>query len=396
MDAMQFNADSDNTTIVHGLLILKQEMSLKRLQELIMNSLCLHKRFRSKIVRTKWSWPYFEEVMFSIEEHVFSGERIKNHQEFEDKISEFLSIPLCADKPLWEMHLVPYKNGCGIIYRFHHCVADGVAMLRIILSALDRIPVNKVSTEIEGSKSVNNRKRKNNPGLWMMFLTGFYAFKKLLLQPTDPISILRPKLPIELETKRSVRWLEHPIELARVKAIAHETSTTVNDVLLSCLSGALRAWVMENASPEEPLLRSPPQSVIWVSRRPLDLDIKKIEWGNDLGAFYFTLPTNESDRLSRLSMINKQSTELKNSPEPIFANLLIRLFGLLPPVVGRFLWYLLAFKVTLSISNVPGPTCPLAFDGCEIEQFQFFVGPQRTIGSFVCIMRCVYFRSSFL
>lgn len=34
-----------------------------------------------------------------------------------------------------------YRGGSVIIYRFHHCMADGIAMLRIILAALDPLPV---------------------------------------------------------------------------------------------------------------------------------------------------------------------------------------------------------------------------------------------------------------
>jgi hypothetical protein len=47
------------TTIVHGILVLTKPLSVEKLKALIFASLCQHDRFRSKIVRSEWMWPYY-------------------------------------------------------------------------------------------------------------------------------------------------------------------------------------------------------------------------------------------------------------------------------------------------------------------------------------------------
>ena len=65
----------------------------------------------------------------------------------------------------------------------------------------------------------------------------------------------------------------------------------------------------------------------------------------------------------------------RRSPEPYIGNALIALFGSLPRFLTRPIWKALAFKTTLSMSNMPGPQFPLAFLGSPIDQIFFFVAP---------------------
>ncbi len=93
------------------------------------------------------------------------------------------------------------------------------------------------------------------------------------------------------------------------------------------------------------------QAVVWVSLRPMDLSVKTIEWGCNLGVVYVTLPLNLEDPLARLQNINQQIERLKTSPEPLVSNWLMSLFGFLPPCIGRPLWNEAAYKVTVSGMN---------------------------------------------
>jgi hypothetical protein len=63
-----------------------------------------------------------------------------------------------------------------------------------------------------------------------------------------------------------------------------------------------------------------------------------------------------NERAVRLYTINERAGALKGSPEPLLATGLIRALGLwlIPPVLTRFLWPLVAFKTSLSFSNLPG------------------------------------------
>ena len=43
--------------------------------------------------------------------------------------------------PLWQFHLVDnYAGGSALIARIHHCYADGIALVRVLLSMTDAGP----------------------------------------------------------------------------------------------------------------------------------------------------------------------------------------------------------------------------------------------------------------
>jgi hypothetical protein len=45
---------------------------------------------------------------------------------------------LSTQRPLWSFHLVEnYQGGSAIIVRIHHCYADGIALIRVLLSLAD-------------------------------------------------------------------------------------------------------------------------------------------------------------------------------------------------------------------------------------------------------------------
>lgn len=49
--------------------------------------------------------------------------------------SSLISVPLPHDRPLWDLYLVdPYGDGCALVFRMHHAIADGVALARLLLS----------------------------------------------------------------------------------------------------------------------------------------------------------------------------------------------------------------------------------------------------------------------
>ena len=48
------------------------------------------------------------------------------------------STPLDKTKPLWQFHLVEnYDGGSALIIRIHHCYADGMALVQVMLSLTD-------------------------------------------------------------------------------------------------------------------------------------------------------------------------------------------------------------------------------------------------------------------
>src|SRR5690606_964014 len=48
-------------------------------------------------------------------------------------------------RPLWQIHYIDnYENGCALLIRIHHCIADGISLVRVLLSLTDRTPAPKL------------------------------------------------------------------------------------------------------------------------------------------------------------------------------------------------------------------------------------------------------------
>jgi hypothetical protein len=70
----------------------------------------------------------------------------------------------------------------------------------------------------------------------------------------------------------------------------------------------------------------------------------------------------------------------KASAEALVSHFLFKLFGLLPAAIILPIWRPMAYKASLSFSNVKGPTEPLEFAGCPIARVSFVSLAHHTIG----------------
>jgi len=154
----------------------------------------------------------------------------------------------------------------------------------------------------------------------------------------------------------------------------------VNDILLSCASTALFNYAKNKLGNESRKLKDF-QVVLWVSLRGLNVDIRKIEFGNSLGVVYLRLPNQsnnnsnsneESQALLRLQQIKEITNTAYSSPMPYVAAGIMHVVGILPPFISNIIWSASAYKVTLSMSNLPGPQYALKFAGGDVGKFVFF------------------------
>ena len=56
-------------------------------------------------------------------------------------------MPLDRSRPLWEVYLIDgYGDGAAVLMRMHHCIADGIALARVMLDADRRRPGRRTPT----------------------------------------------------------------------------------------------------------------------------------------------------------------------------------------------------------------------------------------------------------
>ncbi|MEV5889182.1 WS/DGAT/MGAT family O-acyltransferase [Nonomuraea fuscirosea] len=159
------------------------------------------------------------------------------------------------------------------------------------------------------------------------------------------------------------------LSLKDVKNVAKANGISVNDVVMTLCTSALRSWLRErNALPEAPLIVAVPVAV----RRAEAKDLV----GNQLSAMVAPLPTNVADAKERLQAVGNAMSQAKRRFAQAPATWLSELCSILPapvtslatPAIFRLAG--MAFPpINLIISNVPGPQFPLYLCGGRVLSY---------------------------
>ncbi|KAF4715728.1 hypothetical protein FOZ63_001783, partial [Perkinsus olseni] len=211
----------------------------------------------------------------------------------------------------------------------------------------------------------------------------------------------------------SFTYLGEEFSVAKIKEIAHSATTTdhkksvndvVREVLLAAISRALGMYCEEKKDKMEKVkIPENFQSAMWVSldrASPFKFEKGERRWGNEgLGVCYLSLPIGVKSAVDQLNIVYHRIRDLIGSPEPLLANKLQALIALLPYPIAHFLWPRVTDKVTLSISNVPGPQAQLRWPVNRDEDLKeqiprsgiirdmlFFVPPVYDIGIMASII----------
>jgi diacylglycerol O-acyltransferase len=147
-DAAWLHMDSPtNLMVVNAVLWFDERLDWQRVKEQISRRLVAEfPRFRQRVVE---SWlplagPWWEdEPEFDLGSHV--NHRVlpapADQRTLQEFVAERMAIPLDRSRPLWQLHLVDgYGPGCALLFRVHHCIGDGIALARVMLSLTDGDP----------------------------------------------------------------------------------------------------------------------------------------------------------------------------------------------------------------------------------------------------------------
>lgn len=159
------------------------------------------------------------------------------------------------------------------------------------------------------------------------------------------------------------------LSLKDVKNVAKANGVSVNDVVMTLCTSALRSWLRErDALPETPLIVAVPVAV----RRAEAKDLV----GNQISTMVTPLPTNVADAKERLQAVGNTMGQAKQRFARAPATWLSELCSVLPapvtslatPAIFRLAG--MAFPpINLIISNVPGPQFPLYLCGGRVLSY---------------------------
>ena len=404
----------NNLMMISGVFVFDRMLAFDRVRATLEERMLIFDRFRQRVAGPRFGigsprWEF--DPQFDIANHVHRialpapGDQIA----LQDLVSDMMATPLDFSKPLWQFHLVEgYGEGCALVCRLHHCIADGIALMRVLLSLTDDTPDAQWSPPEEDEEE---RQRSRNPfrlvtrpasaafGATRRFTGSVWgegkelvtnpsyaldlarqgadttmALGRLLLMPPDRKTILKGPLGVP---KRAA-W-STPIPLPTVKAIGRATGATVNDVLLACVAGALRSYLLEREQSVEDLNV---RAVIPVNLRPPDA---VIELGNRFGLIFLALPVGVEDPFNRLMELKRRMDELKNTPEAVVVFGILNAIGMAPTDVESLIVDIFGSKATAVMTNVPGPRHQVYFAGAPLTQLMFWVPQSGRLGIGVSI-----------
>lgn len=395
-----------NLMMITGVMMFETPLDIRRLRQVIEEKFLAYPRFRQKAVDTPTGAYWQDDEHFDLDWHIHltalpgrGGKR-----ELERLVSRLASTPLDPSKPLWRFHLVErYDGGSALIARIHHCYADGIALVQVLLSLTEveekgrraglarrwlkkeHAPVARRVGLIGRYMALGNRmlakgmEMYQDPSLAAVLAReGADIAREIgvaLALPDDPETVLKGRLGVS----KRVAWAE-PLDLSEVKAVAKALHCTVNDVLLASASGALRSYMLERG---ECLDGITVRATVPVNLRPLE---HARQLGNHFGLVFLDLPVGEGNPVARLERVAASMRVLRKSRQAVATFGALAAVGMAPPALQAFALEMFSRKASAVATNVPGPQMPLYLGGARISDLMFWVPQTGSIGLGISIL----------
>jgi WS/DGAT/MGAT family acyltransferase len=403
-----------NTMMIVGVSASATPIRRSDFKRMLQQRFLCFARFRQRPVPDALGASWVEDADFDIDAHLKYATLPKpgGRAELQTLGAELASTPLDPSRPMWQVHFVDrYLGGSAWITRVHHCYADGIAMIRVLLSMTEQDPAPAMGAQPPSGKG---KSRGATPdvlpvlswigrfaqpggdilehvlaegvkllegGIHRAFhpenVTALAAqtggmigeFAKVLVWPDDPHTPLRGKF----SGRKEVAWTD-PISLKDVKAVGRALGCTINDVLMSTLAGALGAYLRDEGFDTDGLVL---RASVPVNLRAAD---EPITLGNKFGLVFVDMAVGLRNPLQRLYAMHDTMAALKGSLQPPMTLMVLGLMGLLPGVLQAPAVEIFSRKGSAVVSNVPGPQAPLYICGQRISEMYFWVPQSGTIG----------------
>jgi WS/DGAT/MGAT family acyltransferase len=306
-----------------------------------------------------------------------------SEEQLRNLAARIFSQQLDRSKPLWELWLVEGLTGdrFAIVGKSHHALVDGISGVDIttVLFDTEREPENPPARpprwaprpEPTDLKLLGDalRERATSPREIVrgvraalrgprQVLTGIAHTGKIvgagMSAPSSPFNV-------EIGPHRRLAFVR--TDLATLKQVKDEHGGTVNDVILSVVTGALGNYLRARGHDTEGLeLRA----MVPVSVRAEE---ERGALGNRISAMMAPLPVWCQDPIRRLHLVTEIMGDLKGSGQAVGAEILTRLVDFAPTTIASQAARLQPAQrfFNLVVTNVPGPQFPLYVLGREME-----------------------------
>jgi WS/DGAT/MGAT family acyltransferase len=301
--------------------------------------------------------------------------------------ARIVSQQLDRSKPLWESWLVEglEDDRFALIFKAHHSLVDGVSGVDLATVLFDLAP-----TPAPAPTDLEPWTPKPQPSPAELLVAGVRGAVDATAQivaralgaashPESSLRILKdaveglgeivwaglnpaPTTPLNVEIGPHRRFTVVRQQLEDYKEVKNALGGTVNDVVLTVVSGALARWLRSRGVRTEGLEM---RALVPVSVRGQD---DRGTLGNRLTVMRGPLPVYIRDPVARLRFVRHAMDGLKESKQAVGAATLAAVNNLAPPTIlaqaSRLNFSTRLFN--LIVTNIPGPQLPLYVLGRQL------------------------------
>jgi WS/DGAT/MGAT family acyltransferase len=307
---------------------------------------------------------WIDEPRFDIGDHVRSMECAApgDEQALLAAVVETVTTPLPRERPLWSATLVTGLAGgrSGLVVVFHHVLTDGIGGLAVLARLVDGLP----AVPDRGFPVAPPRRQDLFLDAWRSRVRALGRLPAGVRRLRAAVVELRaggagrpPRCSLNRPTGRRRALAVARVDLAAVVAAAHAQGGTVNDVVLTAVTGALRTLLAARGEDIDRLVVSVPVS----ARRHADAT----ELGNQVGVVPVMVPTT-GEPTGRLASVVRSTRGRRTSAPGASASLIGPVFRLLAKA-GVYGWIVDRQRlVNTFVSNLHGPELRLSFLGAPV------------------------------
>ncbi|NYJ04584.1 WS/DGAT/MGAT family O-acyltransferase [Petropleomorpha daqingensis] len=381
--------ERDTPMHVGGVLLLEAPREgVSAIESLVTARLALVPRYRQRVLEVPGHLAnpvWADDPDFDVDYHVRRSAlpRPGTEAQLLELVSRLMSRPLDRGRPLWELYLVEGLSGdrVAVITKTHPALVDGLSAIDIGQVLLDVAP----DAPPPAAEPWTPQRPPGTPELVAQ------ALEEYLRRPSAVIDTVRsavtdvranaarlagvgrellrsavfpaPHTPLNATTGRQRRVAVARADLDEVKKIRTVHGGTVNDVLLTVVTGALREWLLSRG---EPVVGSTSVRALV----PVALQDADASPGGRVASFLVDLPVGEANPGVRLARLGYAMRGVAQEGRSVGADRLIALTGFAPSTMHalgvRAARGLSRRLFNLVITNVPGPQVPLYAAGARM------------------------------
>jgi WS/DGAT/MGAT family acyltransferase len=303
------------------------------------------------------------------------------------------------DRPLWEFYLIDGLEGgrAAAIMKLHHAISDGVGLVRMTESMVDRSPEPRQKREAlpplpKGTErsgrdrlvdALGHEWRRGQSERIALARAAARGLGRFVRDPQGTVQGAREMLgslqrllgPVNeqmspLMDGRSIGVQFHGfvVPLEQLKRAGKAAGGSINDAFVAAVGGGMRLYHEHHGAPVEELRMAMP-----INLRDGE---KSQKAGNQFVPARFPIPVAEPDPIKRIKLIHSRVLEQRGEPALPSFEVISGVLNRFPPALTTPFFGAMMKAVDFTTSNVPGPRFPVYMSGAKIEQM-FPFGPTQ-------------------